>query len=187
MSPRALAQVLIRVLGVGFLAHGILVTCMTVLQMSFNSGLWDHLGWSMLTYTLLHLVIAVFLIRQADWIVERIGAGGRTPEGAPATPADRVLDPAVLFRVGCALIGVFCLTQLAGPVATLVHQLTRSRPSETGLDFPSPSRATVATMIQIGVNLALAIVLIVGPGRVGRWLRATFTVRRAPSGEPPTA
>jgi len=192
MSPRELAQVLIRVMGIGFLAFGVLTGCLMILQFSSDSKFWTEMRTFALSSVGLEFVIAIFLIRQADWLAARFRAGAEPAEGAPPVSTGTALDPATLFRVGTGLIGVFCLTRIASPIASIIYQLTRLGPSGSFMDALSPARDPGRSVIELVVNLAFAIVLIVGPGRVGRrlarignWIRRTFTAYRSPSDPPP--
>ncbi len=195
MSPRELAKVLIRVMGIGFLAFGVLTGCLddsADLRRTRSSG--PRCARSRCSSVGLEFVIAMFLIRQADWLAARFRVGAEPAEGAPAASTGSALDPATLFRVGTGLIGVFCLTRIASPIASIIYQLTRPGPSGSFMDSLSPSRDPGRSVIELVVNLAFAIVLIVGPGRVGRrlarigrWIRRTFTAYRSPSDAPPAA
>ena len=185
MSPRELAKVLIRVMGIGFLVYGVLAGCITILTAAAYPTAWRDTHVLLLTKVALSLAAAVCLIWRADWLAARLRTGEVRPEGSPATFS--AADPASLFRVGTGLIGVACLTRITGPVSSIIYRLIETEPSASrSISLPS-SFYLGRAIIELVVDLVLAIVLIVGPARIGRWIRRTFTASRPPADAPPPA
>lgn len=187
MSPRELAKVLIRVMGIGFLAYAVLTGSVMILQIASDSSVWRDMRAFVLGSLGVVFVIAIFLIRQADWLAARFRVGAEPVEGAPTASTTGALDAATLSRVGTGLIGVWCLTHLTAPISSIVHEFTQPEPTTSFLDRLRPSHSLGRAAIEIAVTLVLSVVLIVGPARIGRWIRRTFTASRPPADAPPPA
>jgi hypothetical protein len=187
MSSRELARVLIRVTGVGFLAYDVLGLGVGVLQLATVDSFARDVGEVALGYVLVPLAISIFLIRQADWIADRFRIGSESPATSAPSGAVTSVDSDGLFRVGCALLGVYCLTRIAGPIASIIHEWTRREAGDVLSAWLSPTTAVGRNLIEIGLELVLGLVLLIGPGRIGRWLRRTFTASSPVPDAPPSA
>ena len=180
MSSRELARVLIRVIGVGFLAYGAMVAGVLIGMFCVSESFDELIHAKTLAYILLPVLVAVFLIAKGGWIADRFRIGEDSRSGAASA-----LVPGDLFRVGCALIGVVCLTQMAQPLAAIAWGFERSSSSS----FVGSGRwfATGPALVEVAVNLIVGLILLIGPGRVGRWTRHTFTATLPPADAPPPA
>lgn len=187
MSSRELARVLIRVAGVMFLAYNVLALGFGVVQLAIVDSYSRDVGWSVLGYLVIALAISMFLIRQADWIADRFRIGSESSTASTPSGAAASVDSVGLFRVGCALIGVYCLTRIAGPLASIVHEWTRRERGDELSNWLSPRTAMGRNLIEIGIDLVLGLVLLIGPGRIGRWTRRTFTISPPVPDVPPSA
>ena len=190
MSSRELARVLIKVMGLVVLVvvviHAVQLIAMFIEISRSDSAFGSAFFWPTFLALVLWALIAVLLLRQADWIAERLRMGSDDPSRAFADGA-RVTE-AGLTAAGAKLVGIYAFLRAIEPISHLVYGLLPdgARDSENYARWGPMRSDPLQLMIEAGLYLVTGIVLFIGAGRIGRWVRHTFTATKPTDATPPS-
>jgi hypothetical protein len=156
MGQRALLATLLRALGI-WACYETLTSIAVVLPVVDDDPAGDALRWWLPIGAM--LAGGVFLLTAGGWIARKLER-----DDAPASHLQ--LDG---LRFACQLVGVYALFQSLHPLAGGLADLWT-----VDEHFSFVRTSPRARWLQVGAYIAFGTVLLVGPSRIGRWLRRIF-------------